>query len=95
MERYNILILADSRMKDLGTHLGFILQRDNLPFDINIKMIRGGGLEDIRKLGLKVLNEEAYHLVIVWAGINDLTTLEKSTRKVSPSTTTYGTWLMQ
>ena len=84
MERYNILILADSRMKTLGTHLDFILQRENLPFDINIKVICGGGLEEIRKLGLQILKDEAYHLVIVWAGINDLTTLEKPTRKVSP-----------
>ena len=37
MERYDILILADSRMTLMGTYLDFIRQNGNLPFDIEIK----------------------------------------------------------
>ena len=52
MERYDILILADSRMTLMGTYLDFIRQNGNLPFDIEIKVIRGGKLADLKKLGL-------------------------------------------
>ena len=84
MERYNILILADSRMLKLGTYLDFILERERLQFDIQIKIVKGGSLEDMKDLGLEILKDEAYHLVIVWAGINDLTDLNKAKRTVSP-----------
>ena len=73
IEKYNILILTDSRLKD------------NNYFPLTyIYSIRGGGLEEVRKLGLEILATESYHLVIVLAGINDLTTLNKASWIVSP-----------
>ena len=79
-----MLILTDSRLKLVGKSLDFILQRDNLPFDIEIKVIRGGRLNDLRELGLEILKDAQYHLVLVAGGVNDLTTLNRSTWIVSP-----------
>ena len=84
METYNVLILADSRLKKFNNYLSFVVQREKLPVNIEIKVVRGGRLENMKELGLSVLENESYHLVIVAAGVNDLTTLNKCTRTVSP-----------
>ena len=84
METYNVLILADSRLKTFNNYLSFVVQREKLPVNIEIKVVRGGRMEHMKELGLSVLGNEAYHLVIVAAGVNDLTVLNKRTCTVSP-----------
>ena len=84
METYNVLILADSRLKTFNNYLSFVVQREKLPVNIEIKVVRGGRMEHMKELGLSVLGNEAYHLVIVAAGVNDLTVLNKRTCTFSP-----------
>ena len=81
METYNVLILADSRLKKFNNYLYFVVQREKLPVNIEIKVVRGGRLENMKELGLSVLQNESYHLVIVTAGVNDLTSRSWSTSR--------------
>ena len=64
METYNVLNLADSRLKKFNNYLSFVVQREKLPVNIEIKVVRGGRLENMKELGLSVLENESYHLVI-------------------------------
>ena len=84
MDTYNVLILADSRLRDFNNYLSFAIQQEKLPVEVEIKVVRGGQLDHMKELGLSVLENESYHLVLVAAGVNDLTILNKRTRNVSP-----------
>ena len=79
-----MLLLADSRLKTIEPHLNFIIKRDKLPFTITVEAKSGANLADLERIGLKLLDENQYHLVLVCGGINDLTKLNRSSWIVSP-----------
>ena len=59
-------ILADSRFKTTKSHIDFVVKRDKLPFDIAVEAKLGVNLEQLERIGIKLLGEKQYHLGLCW-----------------------------
>ena len=84
MDTYSILLLADSRLKTIKPHIDFVIKRDKLPFDITTEAKPRADLEELERIGLKLLGDKQYDLVLVCGGINDMTKLNRVSWIVSP-----------
>ena len=84
MDYYSLLLLTASRLKLIGPDIQFLIQRDNLPYNVEVRAEPGAMLADLERIGLDLLYKKQYHLVIVYGGVNDLTNLNKSKWIVNP-----------
>ena len=69
MDTYTMLLLTDSRFKTIKTQLDFVIII-NLQTTVEAKP--GANLVELERVGLKMLEEKKYHLVLICGGINDL-----------------------
>ena len=52
MDYYSLLLLSDSRLKLIGPDIQFLIQRDNLQYNLEVRAEPGAMLADLERIGL-------------------------------------------